>query len=476
MAAQENSTDSPQEIHPLWISADTLDRSSSLVFLSVGIPGNLLAFITFRSFPKSVASFHFLCLTLADLLSLCLQILLRVIVWNDIVAIDTHRVGLGWKLLFNFTYYTSILANWTLVWLAAERLVSVAWPDQVKIYLTNMRARLNIFLQALLCYSFALIVTIKMDYFGVAWLVVFSTFYTLSPQMLVFLLCILLIKALLRVKRTQELRSSLRRGDDHHHHHHHHHNNHHKSSEKESMEDTKSVIEAAVTMSLMQRSQSDCGDFRLRPFDAPSKLLSVSNQKLSMSYGNIPKHAQSDKYSVGKSPSKLTINSKSTMTALDSHRASREEIKAEVLAALKEQVDLETAYTIMYLVCAFFFLALTIPHSVVNLKYVIDGVDRLQRHNDDHAEINFLLMLSLAFIYGNHSLKFYFYFASSALFRSQLWTALKDGMKAASSLCRRVVRGDACRRGDTGEVRIKVDRVDLEPGDATPSTASRADL
>ena len=76
-----------------------------------------------------------------------LQIMLRFLVWNDVVEIDTHKVGLGWKLVFNFTYYTSILANWTLVWLAAERLVSVAWPDQVKIYLTNMRARLNIILQ-----------------------------------------------------------------------------------------------------------------------------------------------------------------------------------------------------------------------------------------------------------------------------------------------------------------------------------------
>ena len=75
------------------------------------------------------------------------QIMLRFLMWNVVVAIDSHKVGLGWKLLFNFTYYTGVLANWTLVWLAAERLVSVAWPDQVKIYLTDMRARLNLFLQ-----------------------------------------------------------------------------------------------------------------------------------------------------------------------------------------------------------------------------------------------------------------------------------------------------------------------------------------
>ena len=331
------------------------------------------------------------------------------------------------------------------------------------------------FTQALLCYSFALIVTIKMDYFGVAWLVVFSTFYTLSPQMLVFILCIMLIKALLRVKRTQDLRSSLRRGDDHHHHHHHHHNNHHKHSDKESMEDTKSVIEAAVTMSLMQRSQSDCGDFRLRPFDAPSKLLSVSNQNLSMSHGNISKHAQSDKYAVGKSSSKLTMTPKSSANGLDSHRASKEEVKAEVIAALKEQVDLETAYTIMYLVCAFFFLALTIPHSVVHLKYVIDGNDRLQTDNDDHAEMHFLLILSLAFIYGNHSLKFYFYFASSGLYRAQVCKALKGMLGGIVSLCRRGRRA-IFRSGGAGQIRIMVDKVEIGPEETTPDNGSKTDL
>ena len=315
-----------------------------------------------------------------------------------------------------------------------------------------------------------------MNYFGVAWLVVFSTFYTVSPQLLVFLLCILLLKALLRVKRTQDLRSSLRRGDDHHHHHHHQHNNHHKHSDKESMEDTKSVIETAVTMSLMQRSQSDCGDFRLRPFDAPSKLLSVSNQKLSMSHGNIPGHAQSDKYSVsGKSPSKLTMTSKSTVTALESHRPSREDLRAEALELLKEQVELETAYTIIYLVGAFFFLALTIPHSVVNLKYVIDGMDQLETDNDEHAEINFLLVLSLAFIYGNHSLKFYFYFVSSSLFRSQVCTAIRDGIRYILSGCRGGVARDGCMTGAPGEIKIMVDKVELDSGDA-PSNGSRADV
>ncbi|GFO37418.1 hypothetical protein PoB_006392300 [Plakobranchus ocellatus] len=466
-----NTTATPSEISHLWNVADSLDRISSLVSLAVGIPGNLLAVLTFLSFPRSVTTFHFLCLTLADLLSLCLQIMLRFLVWNDVVEIDSHKVNIGWKLLFNFTYYTGILANWILVWLAAERLLSVAWPDQVKIYLTEMRAKLYFVLEAMLCYSFALIVTIKMDYFGVAWLVVFSAFYTVTPQLLVLIECILLIKALLRVKRSQDLRSSLRRDEHHHHHHHHHHHKHGKHSDKDSMEDTKSVIEAAVTMSLMQRSQSDCGDFRKRPFDAPTKLLSVSNTKLSRSYGHIPTQPLSDKYTIGKSSSKSTMLSRSTL--YDERRSSREEWKAEIMARIKDQVQLETAYTIIYLVCAFFFLALTIPHSVVNLKYVFSDIDRLQYDNDDHAEMHFLLILSLAFIYGNHSLKFYIYFGSSSLFRRQVFRAIVGGIGKIRSSCGG--RHGRCRSKTPGTVRIMVDKVEAGSEEG-PANGPRDDV
>ncbi|CAG5120379.1 unnamed protein product [Candidula unifasciata] len=398
-----NSTDG--EYPSLRATADILDKASVCFSLITGIPGNLFIFLTVSSFPATVARFHFQLLAAMDSISLCLLASIRIIDWYELVVINSRYVSVIWKVYFNIAYFTSVYANWVLVYIAMERLIALRYPSQVSIYLTVPRAKANAVVTALLMASFCGIVTVKMHYFGIAWLVIYTTFYTAFPLLIVFIIIWLLLGTMEEQRRDRKLREKEREKHNHHHHH------HHKDGYKTPL--------SAVTPT-GAALHSPIGGLTPTGHHTPTMTKSISGLSKHSAYAVAIKH---DKHvpgvttSVSRQSMTLTFTGnprKSNATSELHHEPP--EIQAK---RAKEKKEIESCYTFMMLALSVTFVLLTIPYTAVEYIYVTSERVITDIFDEKQAQMYLIIVIALTFMFVEHSCNFYVFFLCSRRFRQQ---------------------------------------------------------
>lgn len=386
----------------MWTAAHVIDKGSVGVSLITGIAGNIFIFLTVGTFPSSAATFHFQLLSVMDLTALCLQVSIRIIDWYGL-AITGESVPEGLNIYFNVTFYSSIYANWVLVYIAMERLIALRYPSQIHVYLTVSRAKVNAVLTAILMLSFCIIVTIKMRYFGIAWLVVFTTFYTAFPLVIVFIIIWLLLGTM------EEHRRDKKRQEEREKHNHHHHHHHYKDGYKTP---TPGITPTSKGGHITGETRTPTAAL------TPTMTKSVSGLSKHSSYGVPMKH---NDYIPGPttSASRHTLTLTFTAHPKKAENISSEQESHEFLTKAKEKKELESCYTYMMLALSVTFVLLTIPYTVIEYIYVTADRKITDVFDEKQAQLFLLMIISSALMFTEHSCNFYMFFICSSKFRQQ---------------------------------------------------------
>ncbi|CAG5126702.1 unnamed protein product [Candidula unifasciata] len=391
-----NNTTESAEDESIRSTADAVDRVSVWFCLATGIPGNLFIFLTVRSFPCSVTTFHYQLLSVMDTTALILQVTIRGVDWYDFATISSSYVGYGWKVYFNVAYFTSIYANWVLVYIATERLIALRYPSQIHIYVTISRAKANAILTAILIASFCVIVIVKMDYFAIAWLVVFTTFYTAFPLGIVFMIIWLLLGTMEERRRQKKVSEKEKEKHPHHHHHHHHKDKdgHKASSAGHTPTDTDNHTSAS----------------------SQTTTISKSTSGLSKQSGGASKHGPAKSASHNTMVLSFTTSSKKSENSTPEVDPEAQEI---LTIKAQEKKDMERCYTSMMLALSVAFVLLTVPYTVIEYIYVAANREITDIFDEKHTKMYLLVMIALCLMYFEHSCNFYIFFLCSWKFRQQ---------------------------------------------------------
>lgn len=385
----------------------TYDRTTVWFTLFAGVPGNILIFITILSLHSSVSTFHYSLLAFFDFMALILQLLFRPLEWYHIVDVKASFVPIYVLAIYNIVYYTSIYANWVLVYVAVERLIAVRYPSQASIYLNQPRAKANAVLTIVLIYCFSAIVTIKMNLVGVAWTVVFTTFYTAFPLIIIIIIIFMLLNTFRenhkKMKGLLKLQNQHGHGDGH-----------------------KGGIMPKSTSGLSRHS-APCGHTK---YDQVYYLgeSPKGGQTISKSMGELSKHGSPRKqdpmstsvHSATYSPSFFSsarkINGSTQIPPVE------EEPPEVVAQRAKERADREKCYTSMLLASATVFVLLTVPFTLIKFVYFTSERDKAQREprTEENVTLELLEKVTESIVYFIHSLKFYIYFAASSYFRAHV--------------------------------------------------------
>ncbi|KAI8764720.1 rhodopsin [Biomphalaria glabrata] len=380
--------------------AATLDKAMVWFTFIAGLPGNILIFLTMLTLPSSVSTFHFCLLSIMDLLALLLQLFLRLLDWYEVVN-TTKGVNIWWRTFFNFVYYTSIYANWVLVYIAVERLIATRYPAQISTYLTLPRAKANAVLTVILIYCFSAIVTIKMTYFGIAWAVVFTTFYTGFPLMLILIIILLLLNTFRENRKMKEKLMKL-------------HEHEHKGDKTMSK-----------SLSGLSRHSAPVGHNKYDPIlylsDGQGAGHTMSKSMGELSKQGMGPHHKVDVMSAsahGAAYSPSFCYTSSTRKIAGSTVTQEPEEPAEVMAQkAKEKAQRESSYTVMLLSTSLLFLLMTVPYTVIQFIYVSYEKDFIEEYDESQAKMYLLIMIASGLMYVQHSLKFYVFFLCSSFFR-----------------------------------------------------------
>ncbi|KAH9518617.1 hypothetical protein Btru_005798 [Bulinus truncatus] len=397
-----NTTDAADAVE-VANTAATLDKAMVWFTFIAGVPGNVLIFLTMMTLPSSVSTFHFCLLSVMDLLALLLQLFLRVLDWYEVVQLSKQSVSIWWRTFFNITYYTSIYANWVLVFIAVERLIATSYPAQISTYLTLPRAKANAILTVVLIYCFSAIVTVKMNYFGIAWVVVFTTFYTGFPLLLIFLIILLLLNTFRENRKMKEKLMKL-------------HEHEHKGDKNMSK-----------SLSGLSRHSAPVGHNKYDPIlflsdgHSMSKSMGELSKNVAAGVGGAGHHQKTDTmttsaHSANYSPSFCYTSSARKIAG--SVALPEPEEPAEVMAQkAKEKAQRESSYTLMLLCISLLFLMMTVPYTVIQFIYVANEKEFIEEYGDAKAAMYLLIMIANGLMYVQHSLKFYVFFACSSYFR-----------------------------------------------------------
>lgn len=385
-------------------TAEVIDRASVYICFATGVPGNIFIFLTVRSFPNSVASFHFKILAVMDMTALCLQLSIRAVDWYDLASISSSYVGVGWKIYFNIAYFTSIYANWVLVYIATERLIYLRYPSQIHIYLTVPRAKANVILTAFLMASFCGIVIVKMDYFAIAWLVVYTTFYTAFPLGIVFLIIWLLLGTMTEHRQQKKI---LQKEKEKHNHHNHHNKEAHKTT-------TSGPTPTDSGSQTTAGSNTSTG--------TPTMSKSTSGLSKHSAGPLISKHEQHSTHPVAPT-NQYAMTLSFTANAnkkLENITPETEPESEEILTRkAKEKKDLERCYTYMMLALSVTFVLLTVPYTVIEYIYVASNGELTDIFDEKQSRMYLLIIIALCLMYVEHSCNFYVFFLCSWRFRQQ---------------------------------------------------------
>lgn len=184
--------------------------------LAVGAPGNILALLTILTFPKSVGTFYLALLSLSDLLAIITKVIS--------VAMVTFKAfnDASCKVIMTATDFTAIYANWVLVFICFERLVTVVFPLKKNYYCTMRRGHQSAVILAIVILLFAGVnlwmitawpnqcATSQIEFYS-KWLHVTNTLYSYLPSLLLLLMVLIIWRAL---KKIQKARNSIFGGDD----------------------------------------------------------------------------------------------------------------------------------------------------------------------------------------------------------------------------------------------------------------------
>lgn len=390
-----NNTTDPDD-DSMRSTADAVDRVSVWFCLATGIPGNLFIFLTVRTFPCSVTTFHYQLLSVMDTTALLLQVAIRGVDWCDLASISSSYVGYGWKIYFNVAYFTSIYANWVLVYIATERLIALRYPSQIHIYVTISRAKANAILTAILIASFCVIVIVKMDYFAIAWLVVFTTFYTAFPLGIVFMIIWLLLGTMEERRRQKKVSEKEREK----HNHHHHKDGHKVASIGHTPTENDTHTSAGSQTTTISKStsglskQSAAATSKYEP-QTRGPATSVSHTAMALSF---------------------TTNSKKSENSTPELDPEAQEI---LTIKAQEKKDMERCYTSMMLALSVAFVLLTVPYTVIEYIYVASNREITDIFDEKHTKMYLLVMIALCLMYFEHSCNFYIFFLCSWKFRQQ---------------------------------------------------------
>lgn len=396
-----NSTDG--EYPSLRATADILDKASVWFSIVTGIPGNLFIFLTVTTFPATVARFHFQLLAAMDSIALCLLVSIRMIDWYGMVVINSRYVSLLWKVYFNAAYFASVYANWVLVYIAMERLIALRYPAQATIYLTCARAKANAVVTALLMASFSGIVTVKLNYFGIAWLVIYTTFYTAFPLLIVFIIIWLLLGTMEEQRRERKLREKEREKHNHHH--------HHKDGYKTPLSGVTPTGTALHT---------PIGGLSPMSGHNPVMTKSISGLSKHSGYAVPIKHdhhvpgvtTSASRHSMTLS---FTANAKKCTETPQPHH-DPPEVQAR---KAKEKKEVERCYTMMMLALSITFVLLTIPYTAIEFIYVTSEREITDIFDEKQAKMYLIIVIGQTFMFVEHSCNFYAFFLCSSRFRQQ---------------------------------------------------------
>ncbi|BFZ07278.1 hypothetical protein BsWGS_10317 [Bradybaena similaris] len=176
--------------------------------LVIGIPGNILALLTILRFPRTTGTFYLTLLTIIDFLALLTK------AFN--VAILSFYIfdSVSCKIALMSTNFTATYANWMLVLISFERLITVLFPLKKSYYFTMTRARLSALIVAVILFLFnsvyLWIITAgagcgtSYPEFYSKYVHASTALYSYIPSVLLIVMVLLISRALTKIQKNRE--------------------------------------------------------------------------------------------------------------------------------------------------------------------------------------------------------------------------------------------------------------------------------
>lgn len=417
IASNDSVPSEDDERSSIYQATEALDRVFVWASIAIGMPGNLLTFFTFRTFPNLASIFMLKCMAGFDMAGLLLVTSLRFLDWENIVNANSAADGIGWTIYFNCSNFVAIFANNVFILVMMERLVFIRFPDMISQYISMDRVRLNLAIFLILFASFNIVVIVKMTYFGVAWIFVYTIFYALWPVLVVFIMLALIIshyhhvraerKKLERNKKLFPSQSS----------------NVNKSPSKYS------GISASGASGAGSLGAESSTPKKRNPYGALMINKSVSESFLSSSSTKMAASTSSGglQKTMGikglQSEVNLKVPFKGDSLLFSEQLVNRNGSTSEDSCTDREKNEMETQITRSVLSLAVFFILLMLPICAINFLFIQQFNDTVNPSLDDIVFLKVTLVLGLSLFW--HASKFIVFFLCSSLFRRGIFVIFK---------------------------------------------------